>query len=191
MDRETALKKASKFKDDWEIDRRQGLAYNKPTGFMLSLGAVWIDSKGERQFQVLHWYKEDIPGAQRTSAEINRLLKEFGILYEAGYMPPLTKEEKEEENRRIHEEAEQARAEFQTQVAREKAWRQNHPEEYKREIEQNIHNYFAQKQQAAEKWYQDRGKEMPEENKKYYEQETKKMIEKFHREQATKNNTDR
>ena len=123
MDKETAIKKAAKFKDDWEIDRLQGLAYNKPTGFMLSLGAVWRDSKGKRQFQVLHWYEEDVPGAQRISEEINRLLKEFGILYEAGYMPPLTKEEKEEESRRIHEEAEQARAEFQAQVAKEEEWK--------------------------------------------------------------------
>lgn len=121
----------------FSIDRLQGLAYNKPTGFMLSLGAVWRDSKGKRQFQVLHWYKEDVPGAQRTSEEVNRLLKEFGILYEAGYMPPLTKEEKEEESRRIHEEAEQARAEFQAQVAKEEEWRRTHPEEYQKEIEQN------------------------------------------------------
>ncbi len=191
MDKETAIKKAAKFKDDWEIDRLQGLAYNKPTGFMLSLGAVWRDSKGKRQFQVLHWYKEDVPGAQKTSEEVNRLLKEFGILYEAGYMPPLTKEEKEEESRRIHEEAEQARAEFQAQVAKEEEWRRTHPEEYQKEIEQNIRNYFAKMQQDDEKWYHDRGREMPEESKERYAKKTEEMIEKFHREQAARNNIDR
>ncbi len=191
MDRETALKKASEFKDDWEIDPQRKKGFHKPTGFEIYMGSIWRNAEGMHYDAVIGYRAGNYPDRKETKEEINELQRQFGILYEAGYMPGRTREEKEEESRRIDEAVARSRAWHDAQVAKEKAWRQNHPEEYKREVEQNIHNYFAQKQQAAEKWYQDRGKEMPEENKKYYEQETKKMIEKFHREQATKNNTDR
>ena len=186
MDKEKAIAKAEAFKDEWEIDRLEGTAYHKPTGFKLSLGAVWRDEKGERQFEVLHWYEKNIPGAKQDMKEVNRLLKEFGILYEAGYMPPLTKEEQEEEYRKIDEAEEKVRKEFQARVAAEEEWRRTHPEEYIEQSENNIRKYYAKAQAANEKWYKDRGMEFPEERKKYYEQETQKMIEKFHKEYLNK-----
>ena len=134
MDKEKAIAKAEAFKDDWEIDRLEGTAYHKPTGFKLSLGAVWRDEKGERQFEVLHWYEKNIPGAKQDMKEVNRLLKEFGILYEAGYMPPLTKEEQEEE------------------------WRRTHPEEFQKQIEENLK--AARKCKAQ--WYIDHDLPVPD-----------------------------
>ena len=186
MDKEKAIAKAEAFKDDWEIDRLEGTAYHKPTGFKLSLGAVWRDEKGERQFEVLHWYEKNIPEAKQDMKEVNRLLKEFGILYEAGYMPPLTKEEIEEEYRKIDEAVAKSRAWHEARVAAEEEWQRTHPEEYIEQSENNIRKYYAKAQAANEKWYKDRGMEFPEERKKYYEQETQKMIEKFHKEYLNK-----
>ncbi len=83
--------------------------------------------------------------------EVNRLLKEFGILYEAGYMPPLTKEEQEEEYRKIDEAEEKVRKEFQARVAAEEEWRRTHPEEFQKQIEENLK--AARKRKAQ--WYID------------------------------------
>lgn len=191
MDKETAIKKAAGFKDDWEIDPKRRKGFHKPTGFEIYMGSVWRNAEGMHYDAVIGYRAGNYPDRKETKEEINELQRQFGILYEAGYMPGRTKEEKEEESRRIHEEAEQARAEFQAQVAKEEEWRRTHPEEYQKEIEQNIRNYFAKMQQDDEKWYHDRGREMPEESKERYAKKTEEMIEKFHREQAARNNIDR
>ena len=167
MDKETAIKKAAGFKDDWEIDPKKRKGFHKPTGFEIYMGSVWRNAEGMHYDAVIGYRAGNYPDRKET------------------------KEEKEEESRRIHEEAEQARAEFQAQVAKEEEWRRTHPEEYQKEIEQNIRNYFAKMQQDDEKWYHDRGREMPEESKERYAKKTEEMIEKFHREQAARNNIDR
>ena len=186
MDKEKAIAKAEAFKDDWEIDPKRRKGLHKPTGFEIYMGSIWRDENGMHYDAVLGYKKGNYPARQGTIEEMNELQRQFGILYEAGYMPGMTKEEREEESRRIHEDAEKSRKEFQARVAAEEEWQRTHPEEYIEQSENNIRKYYAKAQAANEKWYKDRGMEFPEERKKYYEQETQKMIEKFHKEYLNK-----
>ncbi len=158
MEKEKAIKEAEAFKEDWELDRWEGLAYNKPTGLMISLGSVWRDKDGHRQFQVIHWYKDEVPGAQRTAAEVNRLLKEFGILYEAGYMPPLTKEERAIKDRLIDKGVEESRKWHQAEVARQQEWIRTHPKEYEEWVKKNRENARKRKIQ----WFLDHELPIPD-----------------------------
>ena len=187
MDKEKAIAKAEAFKDEWEIDPKEQHGLHKPTGFEIDMGSVWYDDEDKMHYDAVVWYNEGkYPARQGTIEEMNELQRQFGILYEAGYMPGMTDEEIEEESRRIHEAAEKSRKEFQARVAAEEEWRRTHPEEYIEQSENNIRKYYAKAQAANEKWYKDRGMEFPEERKKYYEQETQKMIEKFHKEYLNK-----
>ena len=161
MNRETAIKKAAEFKDDWEIDPKRRKGFHKPTGFEIYMGSVWRNAEGMHYDAVIGYRAGNYPDRKETKEEINELQRQFGILYEAGYMPGRTKEEKEEESRRIHEEAEQARAEFQAQVAKEEEWRRTHPEEYQKEIEQNRKAARARERQ----WFIDHELPVPDKYK--------------------------
>ena len=106
MDKAKAIEAASKFKENWEIDSKKRIGVHKPTGFEIHMGPIWRDENGKRKYDAIFSYRAgDYPQREGTIEEINELQRQFGILYEAGYMPGMSKEEREEESRRIHEEA--------------------------------------------------------------------------------------
>ena len=142
MDKAKAIETASKFKEDWEIDPKEQHGLHKRTGFEIDLGSVWYDEEGQMKYDAVFWYNEGYKDREGTIEEINELQRQFGILYEAGYMPGKTDEEYEEEYRKIDEREEKLRAEFQAQAAKEEEWRRTHPEEYIAQVEANVKDYY-------------------------------------------------
>ena len=65
MDKEKAIAKAEAFKDDWEIDRLEGTAYHKPTGFKLSLGRYGEMRKASVNLKCCIGMRRTFPGPNR------------------------------------------------------------------------------------------------------------------------------
>lgn len=158
MDKEKAIAKAEAFKEDWEIDPKEQHGLHKRTGFEIDLGSVWYDEEGQMKYDAVFWYNEGYKDREGTIEEINELQRQFGILYEAGYMPGKTDEEYEEEYRKIDEAVERSKAWHQAQAAKEEEWRRTHPEEYQAMIKKNLENARKRKIQ----WFLDRDLPVPD-----------------------------
>ncbi len=158
MEKEKAIKEAEAFREDWELDGKKRRGKHKLTGFEIYMGAAWRDKKGLHYDAVIGYRDGDYPARQGTIEEINELQRQFGILYEAGYLPGMTKEEKAEESRRIHEEGEKSRAEFQAEVARQQEWIRTHPKEYEEWVKKNRENARKRKIQ----WFLDHELPIPD-----------------------------
>ena len=158
MDKEKAIAKAEAFKDDWEIDPKRRKGLHKPTGFEIYMGSIWRDENGMHYDAVLGYKKGNYPARQGTIEEMNELQRQFGILYEAGYMPGMTKEEREEEYRKIDEAVAKSRAWHEARVAAEEEWQRTHPEEFQKQIEENLKAARRRKAQ----WYIDHDLPVPD-----------------------------
>ena len=158
MDKSKAQKLAEAFKDDWEIDPKAQHGLHKKSGFEIDLGSTWYQND-ELHYTSVFWYN---PGYGRDGEpvdahEVTELQREFGILYEAGYMPGRTEQEQAQENLRIEKEAEQTRKEFAAKAQAQSRYWQEHPEEYQEYIKSNREKYEAKKKETEQKWYQERG----------------------------------
>ncbi len=159
MDEKEAQREAEAFKDEWEIDPKEQHGLHKPTGFEIDMGSVWYDDEDKMHYDAVVWYNEGkYPARQGTIEEMNELQRQFGILYEAGYMPGKTDEEYEEEYRKIDEAVERSKAWHQAQAAKEEEWRRTHPEEYQAMIKKNLENARKRKIQ----WFLDRDLPVPD-----------------------------
>ena len=150
MDEKEAQREAEAFKDEWDIDPKEQHGLHKPTGFEIDMGSVWYDDEDKMHYDAVVWYNEGkYPARQGTIEEMNELQRQFGILYEAGYMPGMTDEEIEEEYRKIDEAVAKSRAWHEARVAAEEEWQRTHPEEFQKQIEENLKAARRRKAQ----WY--------------------------------------
>ena len=157
MDKSKAQKLAETFKDDWEIDPKAQHGLHKKSGFEIYMGSLYHDEDGHLRYDCMFRTTRANPEEKLTDEVFKRLQREFGILYEAGYMPGRTEQEQAQENLRIDKEAEQTRKEFAAEAQAQSRYWQEHPEEYQEYIKSNREKYEAKKKEAEQKWYQERG----------------------------------
>ena len=164
MDREKAQKLAEAFKDDWEIDPKEQHGLHKKTGFEIDLGPIWYQDD-ELHYSSIFWYNSGYghDGEPVSEEEVNELQREFGILYEAGYMSGPTEEEREQEYLQIDREAAKVREELHQEALRQEKYWEEHPQEYEEFVANNRRMYAEKKRTEELKWYKDRGFTPPKE----------------------------